>query len=265
MSLRDKKIIKIVKFILLSFLLYSCRINNKLNLSLEDLDNCQKWNWIALADTDLWSPKGEAYFTYVPDSNHTSKKLTKEELVLCGTWESIYLSSYFSEITKPYKIQYETSDIKGNIYFCRDGSGYVKNKSISIHKNIHFTYIFSFEWKLQNKNIYIKPVYLKEIEEDNEDYKEIETYEFLKAKNYCIGKMEIDKKFIIQVKNWSFTEIPIKDSFIYKKYGITTLGTDCLRYKYTWIEDWCMPVLQDYVKYNNEYTLKEIKSMELYK
>lgn len=70
---------------------------------------------------------------------------------------------------------------------------------------------------------------------------------------------------MIQTKNWDFTVIPICDSFIYKEYGIKKLGIDCLRYKYTWIEDWGEPVLQNYIKDNKGYSLKELQSMPFYK
>lgn len=259
MLLKIEKIFRFITLVLLVIQIFSCRINKNLKLPLEDLENCQKWNWIALAETNLWTPKAEAYFTYVPHSNQTIKNLTQEELILCGTWESIYLSSYFSGITTSYKSQYENSDIKGNLYFCKDRTGYFDNKTFSKRNNCYLDYRFSFEWKIQNDKVYIRPISLKNLENI------YETYEFKEITYYSIGKISLDNKYLIQVENWNFRRIPIKDSFIGQKYGINKLENDCLRYKYTWIEDWGMPILQDYVNYNNNFTLEELNKMNFYK
>lgn len=55
------------------------------------------------------------------------------------------------------------------------------------------------------------------------------------------------------------------DSFIYNNYGIKKIGNDCIRYKYTWIEDWGEPILKEYIKANEDYSLEELESMPFYK
>lgn len=256
---------KIILLILISVFSILCS-ENRINLSTEDLENCAKWNWIALSDTKLWTTKAEAYFTYVPGAEISKKELTNEELLLCGTWQPVYTSSYFSEITKSYKNQYENADIKGNMFFCKDGTGYVKNKIFSEKNNILFYYMLNFEWKLDKNNLLIIPLSIQELEKDSEYIaKIIQTYEYTSKNEYCIGSISIDKKYLIQTKNWNFQKIPVKNSFIYKKYGIKEIGNDCIRYKYTWIEDWGEPILKDYIKANNDYSLEELESMSFYK
>lgn len=72
---------KIILQILFSVFSISCS-ENKIKLSSEDLENCVKWNWIALSDTKLWTIKAEAYFTYVPGEKIIKKELTDDELLL---------------------------------------------------------------------------------------------------------------------------------------------------------------------------------------
>lgn len=256
---------KIILLIVISVFSISCS-ENKIKLSTEDLNNCAKWNWIALSDTKLWTAKAEAYFTYVPGEKIIKKELTDEELLLCGTWQSVYTSSYFSDITKPYKNQYENADVKGELFFCKDVTGYVKNKIFSKKNNIVFYYIFNFEWNLNKNNLFIIPLSIQELEKDSKDIKNIiQTYEYTSKNEYCIGSINIDKKYLIQTKNWNFQKIPVTDSFIYKRYGIKEIGNDCIRYKYTWIEDWGEPILRDYIKANDAYSLDELESMSFYK
>ena len=75
----------------------------------------------------------------------------------------------------------------------------------------------------------------------------------------------IDNIYLIQTKNWNFNAIPVIDSFIYKKYGIKKIGDDCIRYKYTWTEDWGEPILQNYIMANEGYSLEELEAMPFYK
>lgn len=72
---------KIILLILITVFSISCS-ENKIKQSTEDLENCAKWNWIALSDTKLWTTKAEAYFTYVPGEKIINKELTDEELLL---------------------------------------------------------------------------------------------------------------------------------------------------------------------------------------
>lgn len=247
----------------LIIVLNSCNEKNVLKFTKENLENCKKWDWIALSDTSLWTPKGDAYFTYVPNKITSEfRKLSKEEKLLCGTWQSIYTSSYFYTITESYKKQYESSNIFGNLYFCKDGIGYFKNTMFSKKINGYFKYTFIFNWKLESNIINIKPISINEEDIENNDI--IETFEFSDDSYYKIGNINIDNKYLIQLSNWDFNMIPIKNTFIYKKYGIKNLGKDCLRYKYTWIEDWNEPILKNYIKEHPEYTLEELKQMDFY-
>lgn len=265
MLLKNKKVFIGFILILTSVFSISCS-ENKLKLNTEDLENCAKWNWIALSDTKIWNKKAEAYFTYVPGAKLSKNELTDEELLLCGTWQPVYTSSYFYEIAEPYKNQYKNADIKGNIFFCRDGTGYVKNTTFSEKNNIVFNYILNFEWKMKKKKLLITPLYIQELKKNSEDsYSVIQTYKYSSKKNYCIGSINIDKKYLIQTKNWNFHKIPVMDSFIYNKYGIKKIGSDCIRYKYTWIEDWGEPILKEYIKANKNYSLEELESMPFYK
>ena len=263
MLLKNKKTFIALKLIMISLFFISCS-ENKLKLNSEVLENCTKWNWIALSDTQKWTQKAEAYFTYVPNEKIGNKTLTFEELLLCGTWQPIYTTPYFYELTEPYKNQYEKSDIKGNIFFCRNGFGHMENTSFS-EQNISFDYILDFEWKIEKKKLLISPISIQEVETHDDTYNIIQTYKYSTKKFYFIGNINVDEKYLMQTKNWDFTLIPINESFICKKYGIKTLGIDCLRYKYTWIEDWAEPILQNYIIYNDEYSLKELKSMSFYK
>ncbi len=258
MLLKNRKVFISLLFVITTLFSISCS-KNKLKISTEDLENCAKWNWIALSEVNLWTPKGEAFFTYVPTSGQNIEKLSMQEVILCGTWESVYLSSYFSDITARYKLQYKSSDIKGKIYFCKNKTGYLDNKSFSKKVNSFFNYRFAFEWKLENCEVYIKPIFLKNLE-DNDEY-----YEFKNPKYYFIGELNLDNKYMIQVSNWNFNRIQLEDSFLYHKYGIKKLGNDCIRYKYTWIEDWGEPILKEYIKDNDEYSLEELESMSFYK
>ena len=255
-----KKIILLFLVVLLS----SCTAKNVLKLSEEDLENCLKWNWIALSDISLWTPKGEAYFTYVPNiANNEFRNLNRYELILFGTWQSIYNSSYFHNITVSYKDQYENSNIFENIYFCRDASGYLENRILLESINELIKYRFKFNWKIENGNIYVKPILIAELDIANNDI--IESYEFSDESYYKIGSLAIDNKYLIQLTNWDFRDIPMNDTFMNKKYGIANLGIDCLRYKYTWIEDWGVPILEEFAMYNKQYNLNELKSMKLYR
>ena len=129
-----------------------------------------------------------------------------------------------------------------------------------------FYYILNFEWKMKDKNLFIIPISIKELEKDSEDKSNvIQTYEYPAKKEYCIGSVTIDKKYLIQTKNWNFKKIPVYNSFIFDKYGIKEIGNDCIRYKYTWIEDWGEPILRDYIKANDGYSLEELESMSFYK
>ncbi|MGN1043698.1 MAG: hypothetical protein ACI4PR_02715 [Acutalibacteraceae bacterium] len=264
MLLKNKKTFIALKLLLISLLVISCS-ENKVKLDSEVLENCAKWNWIALSDTQKWTHKAEAYFTYVPVKKIDNKELNNEELLLCGTWQPVYSSSYFYEMTEPYKNQYEKSDIKGNIFFCRDGTGYIENTTSSKKNKISFSYILNFEWKIEKKKLLVTPISIQEVETQDDTHNVIQTYKYPTKKSYSIGKLSIDEKYLIQTKNWDFTLIPVDDSFLYKKYGIKTFGIDCLRYKYTWIEDWGEPVLQNYIIANEGYALKELKSMPFYK
>jgi hypothetical protein len=49
------------------------------------------------------------------------------------------------------------------------------------------------------------------------------------------------------------------------KNQIKNIGVDCIRYKYTWIEDWGEPILQNYIMANEGYSLKELEAMPFYK
>ena len=264
MLLKNRKIFIGCILILIPLFFISCN-ENKLKLNAEVLENCAKWKWIALSDTQKWTKKAEAYFTYVPDEKKINKELSNEELLLCGTWQSIYSSSYFYGMTDPYKKQYEKSNIKGNIFFCRDGSGYIENSAFSDKNNILFSYILNFEWEIEKKNILITPISIQKLENQDDTHNVIQTYKYSTKNLYSIGTINFDDKYLMQTKNWDFTVIPICDSFIYKEYGIKKLGIDCLRYKYTWIEDWGEPVLQNYIKDNKGYSLKELQSMPFYK
>ena len=87
---------------------------------------------------------------------------------------------------------------------------------------------------------------------------------FNKEKFIKIGKPEKFPIALIQTIPFNFNKIDISDTFLDTKYGITKLGYDILRYKYTWIEEWGMPVLEEYVKNHPEYTVEELKKMKLY-
>ena len=62
---------KIILLIVISVFSISCS-ENKIKLSTEDLNNCAKWNWIALSDTKLWTPKAEA----LVEKEETASKLS---------------------------------------------------------------------------------------------------------------------------------------------------------------------------------------------
>ncbi len=264
MLLKNKKLLFFIKFLLLSFFLFSCS-KKQLKISSEDLENCSKWCWIALSDTTLWTQKAEAFFTYVPGERPYSKKLTKDELLLCGSWKPIYTSSYFYEYTKFYKKQYENSDLKGNLYFCKNGSGYLEDTIFSIKNNVSVNYVIYFEWKINKNNILITPLSIIELENTEETSTIIQKYQYTTKEECCIGEINVDDKYLIQTKNWDFSAISICDSFLYKKYGIQKLKNDCIRYKYTWVEDWGEPVLQNFIIANKEFSLKELESMSFYK
>ena len=65
MSLKNRKTFIALTLQLISLFFISCS-DHKLKLNTEELENCARWNWIALTDTKKWSKKAEAYFTYVP-------------------------------------------------------------------------------------------------------------------------------------------------------------------------------------------------------
>ena len=83
---------------------------DKLKLNTEELENCARWNWIALTDTKKWSKKAEAYFTYVPGKKISNNELVDEELSLCGTWYPVYISPNLYEIAEAYRNQYTFED-----------------------------------------------------------------------------------------------------------------------------------------------------------
>lgn len=72
MLLKNRKIFIGCILILIPLFFISCN-ENKLKLNAEVLENCAKWNWIALSDTQKWTKKAEAYFTYVPDEKKSIK------------------------------------------------------------------------------------------------------------------------------------------------------------------------------------------------
>ena len=124
----------------------------------------------------------------------------------------------------------------------------------------------------KNNTIRFRVIANSDTLEDQEIKKEIDgtdriiqTYNYLSKNDYYIGNMNIDNKYLIQTKNWNFSSIPTDDSFIYKKYGIKNIGVDCIRYKYTWIEDWGEPILQNYIMANEGYSLEELEVMPFYK
>lgn len=81
MLLKNRKVFIDFMLILTSIFSISCS-ENKLKLNTEDLENCAKWNWIAMSDTKIWNKKAEAYFTYVPGAKLSKNELTDEELLL---------------------------------------------------------------------------------------------------------------------------------------------------------------------------------------
>jgi hypothetical protein len=265
MSLKNKKIFVVLTLLLISLFFISCS-DHKLKLNTEELENCARWNWIALTDTKKWSKKAEAYFTYVPGKKISNNELVDEELLLCGTWCPVYISPNLCEIAEAYRNQYENADSKGNIFFCRDGTGYMENTAFSEKHNILFNYILNFEWKIDKRKIFITPLSIQEIKKEIDGTDRIiQTYNYLSKNDYYIGNMNIDNKYLIQTKNWNFSSIPTDDSFIYKKYEIKNIGVDCIRYKYTWIEDWGEPILQNYIMANEGYSLEELEAMPFYK
>ena len=56
MSLKNKKIFVVFTLLLISLFFISCS-DHKLKLNTEELENCARWNWIALTDTKKWSKK----------------------------------------------------------------------------------------------------------------------------------------------------------------------------------------------------------------
>lgn len=265
MSLKNRKMFIVLTLLLISLFSISCS-EHKLKLNTEELENCARWNWIALTDTKKWNKKAEAYFTYVPGEKISNNELTDEELLLCGTWRPVYTSPHFYEIAEPYKNQYENADSKGNVFFCRDGTGYIENTIFSEKHNVLFNYLLDFEWKINKKKLFITPISIQEIKKESDGtYSFIQTYKYSSKKDYCIGNINIDNIYLIQTKNWNFNAIPVIDSFIYKKYGIKKIGDDCIRYKYTWTEDWGEPILQNYIMANEEYSLEELEVMPFYK
>ena len=176
MSLKNKKIFVVLTLLLISLLFISCS-DHKLKLNTEELENCARWNWIALTDTKKWSKKAEAYFTYVPGKKISNNELVDEELLLCGTWCPVYISPNLCEIAEAYRNQYENADSKGNIFFCRDGTGYMENTAFSEKHNILFNYILNFEWKIDKRKIFITPLSIQEIK------KEISLFYLIAQKN----------------------------------------------------------------------------------
>lgn len=119
---------------------------------------------------------------------------------------------------------------------------------------------------MKKKRLLITPLSIQELKKNSEDsYNVIQTYKYSSKKNYCVGNINIDKKYLIQTKNWNFHKISVMDSFIYNNYGIKKIGNDCIRYKYTWIEDWGEPILKEYIRANENYSLEELESMPFYK
>ena len=142
----------------------------------------------------------------------------------------------------------------------------MENTAFSEKHNILFSYILNFEWKINKRKIFIAPLSIQEIKKEIDGTDRIiQTYNYLSKNDYYIGNMNIDNKYLIQTKNWNFSSIPTDDSFIYKKYGIKNIGVDCIRYKYTWIEDWGEPILQNYIMANEGYSLEELEAMPFYK
>ena len=124
----------------------------------------------------------------------------------------------------------------------------------------------NFEWKINKKKLFITPLSIQEIKKESDGtYSFIQTYKYSSKKDYCIGNINIDNIYLIQTKNWNFNAIPVIDSFICKKYGIKKIGDDCIRYKYTWTEDWGEPILQNYIMANEGYSLEELEAMPFYK
>ena len=56
MSLKNRKTFIALTLQLISLFFISCS-DHKLKLNTEELENCARWNWIALTDTKKWSKK----------------------------------------------------------------------------------------------------------------------------------------------------------------------------------------------------------------
>ena len=265
---------------LLSIFFISCNKKYPCNNDSALIKACN-YSILVSSDYSLWTPKAYAYFSYCRDryeiyaepfyTNDVSNNA--EDIILLGCWKSVYLHNpniyeFYGDI-KPLEKQYQSSICHLDLSFGKKHIGVLAGEIPAEDNKIFGVFELHFLWKIENATVYIQPKVIV-------GYDSIEAYHsggnleiqdisyFNKEKFIKIGKLEKFPIALIQTIPFNFNKIDISDTFLDTKYGITKLGCDVLRYKYTWIEEWGMPVLEEYVKNHPEYTVEELKKMKLY-